>query len=177
MAAIRLNIFQKLTRQWDEIHPYNAAQAMQLAGRFDEARVQAAWEKSIASLQLGAAKVEGGKYCWRFENAPMMHRVASNQSLDEFFTEQLNRKFDDDVPLRPFAIDNGGSFCIGVIYHHWIADSVSIRSVLREWFLQIYFPDESQNGPMPIARAGYWQLFGPSLRRWNLWIAMLSTLR
>jgi hypothetical protein len=27
-----------------------------------------------------------------------------------------------------------------VIYHHWVADSVSIRTVLREWFVRLFDP-------------------------------------
>ena len=27
-----INVFQRLARQWDEIHPYNAAQILKLSG-------------------------------------------------------------------------------------------------------------------------------------------------
>ena len=35
MVHSRLNIFQRLVRQWDSLHPYNAAQVMQLEGEPD----------------------------------------------------------------------------------------------------------------------------------------------
>jgi hypothetical protein len=36
----RLNIFQRLTRQWDRLHPYNATQAMQLVGPADLQKIE-----------------------------------------------------------------------------------------------------------------------------------------
>src|SRR4051794_13422334 len=64
MEWARLNVFQRLTRQWDSLHPYNAAQAMKLAGDPDMHLLQREYEATLRELGLGRTRVRGRKFRW-----------------------------------------------------------------------------------------------------------------
>ncbi|MGH7214372.1 MAG: hypothetical protein ACREIT_06385, partial [Tepidisphaeraceae bacterium] len=106
--------------------------------------------------------------------------------LDAFISEELNRPFDapgtgaDGVfPFRPFVLDDpaGDSHFVGVVYQHWIADSVSIRLLLREWFVNRYDPRQARLRPVNLPRGGYWRFFGPHKAGWRLGEGFLSSVR
>jgi NRPS condensation-like uncharacterized protein len=73
----------------------------------------------------------------------------------------LNRKFDDpaEPPFRPFMLQREQDFYFGVVYQHWVADSVSIRAVLGDWFMRMYDPASLRNRPLRLPTEGYWGLF------------------
>src|SRR5438874_12550728 len=52
-----LNVFQRLIRQWDSIHPYNAAQVMLLTGPCEPDRLDTAWRQTLADLAVGPTPV------------------------------------------------------------------------------------------------------------------------
>ncbi|HMB94464.1 MAG TPA: hypothetical protein VKK61_00335 [Tepidisphaeraceae bacterium] len=160
MAA--LNIFQRLTRQWDRIHPYNAAQAMQLVGSADHEKLATTWKATLADVGLTAG-----------ENNPILR----SDSLQNLMSAELNYPFDEGSPFRPFVIDDSQSHFIGVVYHHWIADSFSIRMLLREWFLRIYDLSFDKRLRFRVKNPGYWKLFGPAESSWNLGGAILDLSR
>src|SRR5262249_32143409 len=70
-----------------------------------------------------------------------------------------------------------GHFYAGVIYHHWAADSVSVRITLREWFFRVYDPARIQKSPVSFADGGLWKFFGPTGARWHLTDGILAALR
>jgi hypothetical protein len=150
-----LNVFQRITRQWDELHPYNAAQAMQLVGAADIEKLKSAWHSTLNNFN--------------FQSSDLL--IAT--SLDELMTQQLNEKFDDTTPFRPFLIQESNSHFIGVIYHHWIADSFSIRMLIHEWFSRIYDRDLPRLR-FRVAHEGYWELFRST---WNISVALLDLSR
>jgi hypothetical protein len=79
------------------------------------------------------------------------------------------------MPLRPFILRSERSYWFGLVYHHWIADSVSIRQLLRQWFCHHFDPESIARSRPPVgARAGYWKLFGPDARQWDLPTAILD---
>ena len=92
-----------------------------------------------------------------------MSRI-DEQLTEQFYRWELSgrgwRVFAEPValepPFRPFVLDNGdGSYYVGVIYHHWVADSVSIRTVLREWFVRVHDPQRASRVPARLASTGY----------------------
>jgi hypothetical protein len=183
-AQGRLNLFQRLVRQWDEIHPYNAAQAIRVQGRPDVPAIRAAWHAAIDALGLGRAHVARDRFYFEHLNGQMppdIVRHVTSESLEDFLSRELNRRFDDaDVcPFRPFVLDdgNGDDHFVGVVYHHWIADGVSIRALLRQWFLHWHDPDRAAREPVKLATDGYWSLFGPNAGRWRVTDGVLSGLR
>ena len=98
--------------------------------------------------------------------------------------EKNRRLVDEERPvnfahdaLRPFIIEEAGSFHMGVVYQHWLADSASIRMLLREWFVRVYDPAAACDAPAVIPRGGYWAHFGPTRARWRLGEQLLTLLR
>ena len=168
MAWAKLNVFQRLVRQWDALHPYNAAQFMLLAGAADPARLEGAWRETLCDLGLGRLNSAPGRYRFESVNGDVemygVARVRSRQAgLEAHITSELNRRFaPDEYPLRPFVIDGeDGSHHVGVVYHHWVADSASIRLLLREWFYRAYDPPRARRAPLRVGAEGYWRAFGP----------------
>jgi hypothetical protein len=64
---------------------------------------------------------------------------------------ELNRPFADtgEPPFRPFLIRSAdGRGChFGVVYQHWIADSVAVRRLLQRWVERVF-----AEGPVPPIR-------------------------
>ena len=183
MTATRFNVFQRLVRQWDTVHPYNAAQVLRIAGKPDVLALRRAWHATLGALGLGRVQITGRQF--RFEaingNAAnfTVPVLPCGTELHEHISTEMNRPFDDDVdlPLRPFILEEAGSFYVGVIYQHWIADSASVRLLLKEWFVRVYDPASASDAPALIPGGGYWAHFGPQRARWRIGEQLLTLLR
>jgi hypothetical protein len=177
-----LNVFQRLTRHWDSLHPYNAAQAMKLAGPADRKRLASSWHATITAMGLGNVRVDGARFRYHeLDDASRAHLldVPAGISFEQLMSIELNRRFDDtsELPFRAFAVDAGGDHYLGIVYHHWVADSFSIRLLLREWFLRMYDQPAARRGPLHIADEGYWRLFGPEQANWSIGSGALGIAR
>jgi NRPS condensation-like uncharacterized protein len=86
----------------------------------------------------------------------------------------MNRPFDNPVPFRPFILTQGPHHYAGIVYHHWAADSVSIRMLLREWFYRLHARNRARKTPFDRPRGSP---FGPDRANWNPGGALLSSLR
>jgi hypothetical protein len=166
MHAAAMNVFQRLVRSWDAVYPYNAAQVLKLRGRADVRAVNTAWQQAMAGLGLGPVRVVEGAAHYAQLNGQAdrfpVHILPADTCLEAVLTEGLNRPFDDpaEPPFRPFLIQGADAFYFGVIYQHWVADSVSIRLLLREWCSRLL---DAANAPAFGVRhpaEGYWDLFG-----------------
>ena len=62
-------------------------------------------------------------------------------------------------PFRPFLLHNAENSWIGLTYRHCVADSVSIRMVLREWLGRLACQAHSRHGPVMHIDESYWKLF------------------
>lgn len=180
----RLNVFQRLVRQWDTVHPYNAGQVLRVAGTPDLLAIRRAWHATLSTMRLGPARVVADD-SFHFEpvngdaaKCPVP-LVPAGVSLDDYLSAEMNRPFENghEIPLRPFVLQEDGSFYLGVIYQHWIADSASIRLVLHEWFTRVYDPAAATDQPANLAAAGYWKLFGPHRAKWRVGGQLLMLLR
>lgn len=183
MILSRLNIFQRLVRQWDTVHPYNAAQVLRLAGKPDLLAIRRAWQAALVALGLGPVRVSGQNFRFESVNGNAVKfdvlLLPAGVRLEDHISLEMNRPFDDDqdLPFRPFVIEAENSFYFGVIYQHWIADSVAIRILLREWFLRVYDPAAASDAPTTIPHGGYWAHFGPQRARWHLGGQFLTLFR
>ncbi|MBC8107656.1 MAG: hypothetical protein H7Z14_13780 [Anaerolineae bacterium] len=181
--ANSLNVFQRLIRQFDAIHPYNAAQVMRLRGQADQVVVDRAWVETLSDLGIGPIRVVAK----RFEQSGPTETLPDVKVLDpltgdlaEQLTRGLNRPFNPNGldPFRPFVLkEDQDSYWAGVVYQHRVADSVSIRMLLREWFLRMFDPQRARRVPLRIAKRGYWNRFGPGHAPWSVGGAVLDTMR
>lgn len=181
MHAIPINIFQHVTQQWDALHPYNAAQLMELEGQANIGQIEEAWRSTLREIGLGAVLRRGRQYGYwtASDRDTQVHAPTPAPSLDDFLSAEMNRAFgsESSMPFRPFVLQRERSHYMGVVYHHWIADSVSIRSLLREWFLRIYDPAKARREPFRQPTSGYWRLFGPDAANWELGANVLDVFR
>ena len=164
MQWLPFNLFQRLIRTWEQVHPYNAAQALTLEGEADVSRITVAWDAALGRLGLGLVICRQAAYAHVCRNGERRNFdvtvLSSGASLEKHLTAALNERFDDhEPPFRPFIKEGDGEFQIGLVYRHWVADSVSIRMVMRAWCDGIL---GRTSPPAPqMERRGYWHLYGP----------------
>lgn len=196
MQTARLNIFQRVVRRWDRIHPYNAAQVLKIAGKADLDAIRNAWRQSMAAMELDGSESDDQKSCLQVASPAV--------PLEEFLTDQLNRPFEDSLKrpaepdlqeskrprrsgsaghlcpstsFRPFVLQQAGHHYMGVVYQHWAADSVSIRLLLEHWFVRLHDPASVQTAGVSTPRGGYWRYFGPRKVNWRLLDGLLDVPR
>jgi hypothetical protein len=115
---------------------------------------------------LGRVRVEGRRVHHESLNGELkrypVRVLPAGADLREYLSGELNRPFPDPIepPFRPFLSAEDGCTQLGVVYRHWVADSVSIRLVLREWCRQL--ADAGPHGRPAVQRStpAYWDLFG-----------------
>jgi len=151
--------FQKLLRQWESVCPQNGVQAMLVDGELDPDVVELAWQSTLRDMGIGRIHVhEGEGYTheiWSGEPpAPLVSHLAAAMPINEYLQEQVNRQFlaAPTMPYRPFALQQGGQCYLGIAYQRWAADSVSIRLMMREWFLRIFFPAKARRKLIDLPR-------------------------
>jgi hypothetical protein len=149
MNTAPLNIFQKLMRKWEAVHPYNAAQVMKISGTPDRAALETAWRMVLDTAGLGHLHLSDNRYGFQPLNGRGDGCLCNcGPPLTQHISAELNRPFADptEPPLRPFVIAEAEHYFAGVVYQHWVADSVSVRMLLRDWF---------------VRASGYWKSIGP----------------
>jgi NRPS condensation-like uncharacterized protein len=165
MHPAPLNVFQKTQLHWETIHPYNAAQLATLDRAFSTEQLTRAFNHAITDLRLGTfVHVDDRYWIDRIDHQPAQVLVVSD--LERFLSEQLNTPFPPlaSFPFRPFA--NGTT--IGLIYQHWVADSVSVRTLMRAWLACLL--DRSDLSPRPVRLDDRTTLarFSPSCSNWSV---------
>src|SRR2546423_10161587 len=103
MRVGRLNVFQRLVRSWDAVHPYNAAQILHLAGKPDLPELVRAWHVTISTLGLGPVRVTGLDYAYDAINGDVspcdVPLAPPGVTLEAYVTAELNRRFDQENAL------------------------------------------------------------------------------
>jgi hypothetical protein len=182
-GAARLNVFQRLIRQWDTLHPYNVVQMLKVRGRLDIEALRTAWHDAMQSLGLGLVAVAGSAYRFECLNGQAVnHNVRlcpPETNLEDWIAQELNRPFDanEAVPFRPFALEGEDFFWMGFSYQHWITDNAGVRRVMREWFVRMFDPAAASERAVQPRSAGYLSLFNPQRSGWHAGEALLSSLR
>lgn len=136
----RLNVFQRVMRDWGELHPYNAVHTYKLAGPLQVEQLREAIRQTYEHNGLGIAEFDPDGRTYRFgtDSSPTVEVLAGGKSPERQLATQiaaeLNRPFERPRcrPFRFSAIDAGPeSHYITAAYDHWVADSVTARLVLR----------------------------------------------
>jgi hypothetical protein len=179
----KFNIFQRLARQWDQWHPYNGAQVIKVSGQADLAASRSAWIESLDALNLGALCISENSYHYRCLNGEAIThgvvRCPDGTKLDSWISDEMNRSFEafGGVPFRPFVLQEAGHFWMGICYQHWVADSASIRMLMREWFVRQFDPPAAAKRPVRLHAGGYLSLFGPHRDGYGAAEALVSSVR
>lgn len=157
-----------MLRQWDCVHPYNAAQVLELRQPVDPRAASVAWGQTLEEAGLGRVEIDRGNYRHVCLNGEMVkypvNLLPPDAALETYITGELNRPFDEpgEPPFRPFLIPaSAGRNCqFGLVYQHWVADSVAIRELLHRWVLRMF--SAAPLPPMHVrhAKLGYIGLAG-----------------
>lgn len=178
MQRVPLNAFQQIMRMWDQVHPYNAAHAFRLEGDADIQRITEAWQTTLRSMGIGWISVKGDYFAHVPAQAPV-YVAPPGATLDQVVSDEMNVRMnaEEGSPFRLFIVPESGAHCIGITYHHWVADSASIRWLLHEFFLRL---QNLKTEPTPQARIpveGHWHFFGPDAAHWPLLEGVMDVLR
>ena len=154
MLTARLNVFQRLARTWDAVHPYNAGQACRIGTEFAPPVLEAAWAAALDGIGLGRVRAEADGYSYeRPLGWTVRHLGEVDDDLSRHITTEMNRPFTDhEPPFRPFTRVMNGSTWLGIVYRHWVADSVSVRMILGEWLAQLVLPQAVGPNGIPLIR-------------------------
>lgn len=162
----RLNVFQRTQRLWDQQHPYNAAQAMEIIGDFSADHVAASFNSALIDLGLADFVCDDTHY-WIAPYDDVVEIARPTDGFEAHLTREMNRPFNAgrDMPFRPFDFVDNGKRYIGLVYQHWVADSVSIRMLMRQWLLRLI----GEGGPNPVRLPlhGLLHEFGPTAAGWS----------
>src|SRR4029078_12397322 len=125
------------------------AQILPLRGTPDIGLLTEQWNCSLKELGIGAVHVEGKKFWIDHPNSSMQPLCTpQNVTLGQFITDEMNRPFPQTggLPFRPFVLkQDDSSYLAGIVYHHWVADSASIRTIMHEWFCRCFDPSKARN--------------------------------
>ena len=167
---VPLNVFQTLARDWEQVHPYNAAHVMRLRGVPELQVISRSWGESLEAAGLGRVSIDPvtrRRFHHETLNGDLVRYpvriLCPKTDLAEYLSAELNRPFDDpgEPPFRPFVLPTEGAYRLGLVYQHWVADSTAIRLLMRDWFFRIFDPAKARQQKLQLPRHGYWELFGP----------------
>jgi len=181
MNTAPLNVFQKLMRKWEAVHPYNAAQVMRIHGAPDRAALESAWRAALDTAGLGRLHVIDNRYGFEPSNGTGTGGCVCHCAgpLTQYISAELNRPFAEspEIPLRPFVIAEADYYFAGVVYQHWVADSVSVQLLLKDWFVRVYDPTAARRRALRLPASGYWKSIGPKNGRWRIAEGFLGLAR
>ena len=177
----RLNVFQRVMRHWDRLHPYNGIQEMTLRGVAPD-DAESAWRATRRDLGLGRVEWAGGLRPVAYRYAPDARAadadpfertdVPDAASADALLTDLLNRPAADGEPL-PFVAfayadpaDPTACRC-GLLYRHWAADSVAVQWLMRQWMLRVVGETAGRATTFADPGGGYLHRFGPGRAGWS----------
>jgi hypothetical protein len=181
--AQRLNMFQRLARQWSIAHPFNGAQVVVLA---EEARVcdwESAWRSACRTLGIqDLVAGENARLNSSFDDKNVQNSV--RKTLDVPIECVINDGMNERLELTtgrailPFVGTTANEFYTGILYEHWIADSASIRKIMRAW-LDAALDRQGIRHPRVLRRpaGGLMRYFGPQTGIWRPVGSLLDACR
>jgi NRPS condensation-like uncharacterized protein len=165
---------------WAKLGAYNAGQVMQVTGRADLDRWQAAVEGAIHDLGLGIPQFNQDGNEVRFSPVDSVHIERIRADWTTYVNEEINRAFEkNEFPIRFALLDrDDGTHYFCAFYDHWIGDSRAMRELMHHIFVRYQNPD----GPMLLSRLvldapPFEKLFQKRLGRFKLWAMMRESIR
>ncbi len=173
----KLNSIQQVIAMWEEMHPYNACHVIRLTQRADIVALRAAIREVCTVAGIGKFVLDRKRGCYQYaphESIGLQEVVCGESApevLSQLITEELNAPFPPAPhhPIRWLVLDDRktNSHFLMAIYRHLVADSVSMRLLLRRVlnrYLQRSSPEEDE--PLQVdppdysrvMRHHYWRL-------------------
>ena len=132
------SIFQRVMRQWAELHPYNAVHVFRFEGKANLDELADAIERAWQVLSFGEVTIR--KHRYRFScpqgQQPEIELVEPGedplQTINSHLADQLNFRFptQDYRPVRFSVIQEATCHHLCVTYDHWIGDGSAIRALM-----------------------------------------------
>ncbi|MDK1031248.1 MAG: hypothetical protein QGD94_04515 [Planctomycetia bacterium] len=174
----KLNLFQRTMLLYDEIHPYNAVHVVEVSRRLDAERLRGTIKDALEGRGLTGLRVNRRRKRYGYGGGPAEVEL---KLLDEAGTaaevlprevrEQINTPFargEELNPFRFFALAEGESFHLGLVYCHFIAGGISIASLLRD-IVQGYVEGQVPPRRLELYPRTFWKLLGVVLERGIQW--------
>lgn len=157
----KLNSFQKSMLQWNHLHAYNAVHVVRIIGDLDPPRVTVVINDFLAQRGLTHLTLDLRRGTFDYGGGVgdvAVHVVAGNSepqaNLAAEIERQLNTAFELSEtfnPFRFFAVQETGSFLLGLVYFHAVADAESIVLLLRD-LVTAYAAVGKRNQAEPLER-------------------------
>lgn len=127
---------------WDGMHPYNAVHVARVPAAMDAARLRQTLVRGLEDHGLGALTIDASGRTFEFGGGPAVVDLAllsggddPDAALRAEMERQINLRFDRSqkfTPFRFFALPEGDTFWLGVVYFHAIADAEPIVRLVCE---------------------------------------------
>lgn len=178
MQVAPLNVFQRTQRLWDRFHPYNAAQCAVISAPRPRECAEEAFNLALSDLRLGTFVCADERY-WIDARATPRVTLEAVDHYTCHLQAQMNRPFDarTSMPFRPFVCPSPEGQIVGLVYQHWMADSVSIRMVMRAWLSRLLNRPELRPPPARLDPLGLAGRFGPEIGKWSLMAQSMELLK
>jgi hypothetical protein len=138
----RLNIFQKSMLQWNDLHPYNAVHVVRIPDALDIERLRRVISAILEGEGLTGLTLNQRLGTYKYHGGPSSAEIkitSGDTTMSPCFAQeienQLNTPFiqaEQFSPFRFFVVPEVGSFSLGLVYFHAMADAECIVILLRE---------------------------------------------
>jgi len=138
----KLNSFQKTMLQWNHLHAYNAVHVVRIAGELDHPRLTGVINDFLAQRGLThlTLDLQRQTFVYGGGSGELVVQVVGGRAdpqanLAAEMERQLNKAFElsrDFNPFKFFVVPETGSFLLGLVYFHAVADAEAIVMLLRE---------------------------------------------
>lgn len=139
--------FQQMMRLWEQVHPVNAVQCVELSASFEFGRLQAAVQRSLQKLET---TFSGGDWRLHFGGSDLTGAdivetsvpcLCNGHAVEEFITRLMNHRFlDTQLPVRVGYFLRAKIHVIWICYRHVIADARSIARLLQHIIEELSAP-------------------------------------
>ncbi|HEX5222321.1 MAG TPA: hypothetical protein VFZ59_22400 [Verrucomicrobiae bacterium] len=147
----RLNIFQRVMLQWNELHPYNAVHVVRIQAVLDPERLGNVIRHLLVRLGLTGLQMDTSHGGYDYQGGPAQCEIKLVSEADPYTAlvseveRQLNTRFPSNqrfTPFRFFIVPEAGSFLLGLIYFHPVADAEAVVFLLRRIVETYFVPGE-----------------------------------
>ena len=182
----RFNTFQRTMLLWDEMHAYNAVHVARVPAALDADRLRRTLARVLEERGLTGLRIDAKGRGFEFRGGPAVIGLAvipgggdPSAVLRAEMERQINLRFDrsgEFTPFRFFAVPHdggGGSFWLGIVYFHAIADAEPTVHLARDFVADyanggVPAKHDRRNSPAETGGRGPWRLL--------LWMRKLLAL-